>query len=237
MFLLGLVTEDIVPLYIPPHLQSDNDLAIQRLLADGPPSPRSARTALNAHGANISCKTALAMAKKLAQLAEDRDTATKAQLRHAHDDADVASQAHLETTTYLKESLAKLKERLAELESHLSDSNTGAPFLLAPHCSPHFTDNHGLVPDFYIREDGMRSLTRYVCCVPGTNLAQGTLGGADPRIYTHELQALCYDSSPIYTYFLTLLAYDAPPKSLYSSGPPTGPLEPMDRLMPNPYPN
>ena len=47
----------------------------------------------------------------------------------------------------------------------------------------------------------------------------------------------CYDSSPIYTYFLTLLTCDAPPESPYSSGPPTGPLEPMDRLMPNPYPN
>ena len=47
----------------------------------------------------------------------------------------------------------------------------------------------------------------------------------------------CYDSSPIYTYFPTLLTYDAPPESPYSSGPPTGPLEPMDRLMPNPYPN
>ena len=47
----------------------------------------------------------------------------------------------------------------------------------------------------------------------------------------------CYDSSPIYTYFLALLTYDAPPESPYSSGPPTGPLEPMDRLMPNPYPN
>ena len=47
----------------------------------------------------------------------------------------------------------------------------------------------------------------------------------------------CYDSSPIYTYFLTFLTYDAPPESPYSSGPPTGPLEPIDRLMPNPYPN
>ena len=139
---IALSTEDITPLYISPRLQSDDDLAIQRLLADGPPSPRSARTALDAHGANMSRETALAMAKKLAQLAEDRDTATKAQLRCARDDADVASQAHLETTTYLEESLAKLKERLAELESHLSNSNTGAPFLLAPHCPPHFTDNH-----------------------------------------------------------------------------------------------
>ena len=49
--------------------------------------------------------------------------------------------------------------------------------------------------------------------------------------------AQCYNSSPIYTYFLTLLTYDAPPESPYSSGPPTGPLEPMDWLMPNPYPN
>ena len=130
------------------------------------------------------------MAKKLAQLAEDRDTATKVQLHRAREDADVASQAHLETTTYLEESLAKLKERLAELESHLSDPNTRAPFLLAPHCPPHFTDNHRLVPDFYIHEDDMRLLTRYVHRVPGTNLAQGTLGGTDPRIYTHELQAL-----------------------------------------------
>ena len=187
---ITLSTEDIAPLYIPPRLQSDDDLAIQRLLADGPPSPRSTRAALNAHGKNISCETALAMAKKLAQLAEDQDTATKVQLRHTRDDANVASQAHLETTVYLKESLAKLKERLAELEGHLSDPNTGAPFLLAPHCPPHFVENHGLVPDFYIREDGMRLLARYVRRVPGTNLAQGTLGGNDARIYSHELQAL-----------------------------------------------
>ena len=45
----------------------------------------------------------------------------------------------------------------------------------------------------------------------------------------------CYDSSPIYTYFLTLLTYDVPPESPYSFGPPTGPLEPMDRLLLNPY--
>ena len=107
---IALSTEDIAPLYIPPRLQFDDDLAIQRLLADGPPSLRSAHAALNAHGANLSCETALAMAKKLAQLAEDRDTATKVQLRRARDDADVTSQAHLETTTNLKESLAKLKE-------------------------------------------------------------------------------------------------------------------------------
>ena len=52
-----------------------------------------------------------------------------------------------------------------------------------------------------------------------------------------QMKRTCYDSSPIYTYFLTLLTYDTPPESPYSSGPPTGPLEPMDRLMPNPYPN
>ena len=149
---IALSTEDITPLYIPPRLQSDDDLAIQRLLADDPPSPHSARAALDAHGENISRETALAMAKKLAQLAEDRDTATKIQLRRARDDANVASQAHLETTVYLEESHAKLTERLAELESHLSDSNTGAPFLLAPHCPPQFVENHGLVPDFYIHE-------------------------------------------------------------------------------------
>ena len=68
---IALSSEDIAPLYIPPRLQSDDDLAIQRLLADSPPSPHSARAALDAHGANISCETALAMAKKLAQLAED----------------------------------------------------------------------------------------------------------------------------------------------------------------------
>ena len=56
-------------------------------------------------------------------------------------------------------------------------------------------------------------------------------------IYNAPIYIYCYDSSPIYTYFLTLLTYDAPPESPYSSGPPTGPLEPMDQLMPNPYPN
>ena len=187
---IALSTEDIAPLYIPPRLQSNNNLAIQRLLADGPPSPRSTRAAIDAHGANLSHETALALAKKLAQLAKDRDAATKIQLHRAHDDANVTSQAHLETTTYLEESLAKLKERLAELESHLSDTNTRAPFLLAPHCPPQFTNNHGLMPDFYICEDDMHLLARYVCRIPGTNLAQGTLGGTDPRIYTHELQAL-----------------------------------------------
>ena len=187
---IALSTEDITPLYIPPRLQSDDDLAIQRLLADGPPSPHSARAALDVHGANISCETAIALVKKLAQLAEDRNTTTKIQLHRVRDDANVASQAHLETTTYLEESLAKLKERLAELESHLSNTNTGAPFLLAPHCPPHFTDNHGLVPNFYICKDGMHLLAHYIRHIPGTNLAQGTLGGTDPRIYTHELQAL-----------------------------------------------
>ena len=171
---IALSTEDIAPLYIPLCLQLDDDLAIQRLLADGPPSPRSARAALDTHGENISRETALAMAKKLAQLAEDRDMATRAQLRRVCDDTNVASQAHLKTMAYLEEFLAKLKERLAELESHLSDSNTGAPFLLAPHCPPHFVENHGLVPDFYIHEDGMRLLARYVrrvCHRRGTRLS------------------------------------------------------------------
>jgi hypothetical protein len=36
----------------------------------------------------------------------------------------------------------------------------------------------------------MRLLARYVCRIPGTNLAQGTLGGPGSRIHTHELQAL-----------------------------------------------
>ena len=45
---------------------------------------------------------------------------------------------------------------------------------------------------------------------------------------------LCYNSSPIYTYFLTLLTYDVPPESPYSARLPTGPLEPLDRLMLNP---
>ena len=59
----------------------------------------------------------------------------------------------------------------------------------------------------------------------------------DKLVDIHVLHWKCYDSSPIYTYFPTLLTYDAPPESPYPSGPPTGPLEPMDRLMPNPYPN
>ena len=34
--------------------------------------------------------------------------------------------------------------------------------------------------------------------------------------------------------FLTLLTYDTPLESPYSTGPPTGPLEPLDQLMLNP---
>ena len=57
------------------------------------------------------------------------------------------------------------------------------------------------------------------------------------QIGEHFAGHACYDSSPIHTYFLALLTYDTPPESPYSSEPPTGPLEPMDRLLPNPYPN
>ena len=63
------------------------------------------------------------------------------------------------------------------------------------------------------------------------------LEAAEPKNKFKGICYNCYDSFPIYTYFLILLTYDAPPESPYSSGPPTGPLEPMDRLMPNPYPN
>ena len=36
----------------------------------------------------------------------------------------------------------------------------------------------------------MRLLARYVCCISGTNLIQGSVGGPGSRIHTHELQAL-----------------------------------------------
>jgi hypothetical protein len=129
------------------------------------------------------------MAKKLAQLAVNREDATNMRVKRVTALAHMASQAHLEHTHDLESTLATLKECLAELESRLAD--TDAPILpLAPHCPPDFTENVGLVPDFYIREDGMCLLARYMCRVPGTNLVQGTLGGPGARIHSHELQAL-----------------------------------------------
>jgi hypothetical protein len=129
------------------------------------------------------------MADKLAQLAADREDATNMRVRHLTEVACNASQAHIEQSREMEDAFEALKQRLVELESRLADSDS--PILpLAPHCPPDFTDNVGLVPDFWIREDGMRLLARYVCRIPGTNLAQGTLGGPGSRIHTHELQAL-----------------------------------------------
>jgi hypothetical protein len=185
---IALSTEEIAPRYLHPEQEADPTF-VQTLLAKGPPSPRSARSFLDNYGASLSSEDAVTMAKKLAQLAVDREDTTNMRVKHVTALAHVASQAHREQTYELETALASLKDRLAELESRLADSDT--PILpLAPHCPPDFTENVGLVPDFYIREDGMRLLARYVCRVPGTNLVQGTLGGPGARIHSHELQAL-----------------------------------------------
>ena len=186
---IALSTENIVPLYVPLTRQVKDDSYIAKLLAQGAPSPRTARTFLENYGENLSTQDAVTMAKKLAQLAADREVATNMCVRHLNNLAQVASQEYLEQTCEMENALTKLKERLAELESRLADSDS--PILpLAPHCPPDFTQNVGLVPDFYIYEDGMRLLARYVYRVPGTNIAQGSLGGQGSRIHTHVLQAL-----------------------------------------------
>ena len=153
---IALSTEDIVPRYLHPEQEVS---LVQKLLATGPPSPRSARTFLEVHGAELSAEDAVAMAKKLAQLAEDREIATNMRVRHLNNLAQVASQEYLEQTCEMENALTNLKERLTELESRLANSDS--PILpLAPHCPPDFTQNVGLVPDFYIHKDGMRLLTR-----------------------------------------------------------------------------
>ena len=153
---IALSTDDIAPRYLHPEQEPS---LVQKLLAQGPPSPCSARSFLAVHGAELSAEDAVAMAKKLAQLAEDREVATNMRVRHLNNLAQVASQEYLEQTCEMERALTSLKERLAELESRLTDSDS--PILpLAPHCPPDFTQNVGLVPDFYIHKDGMRLLTR-----------------------------------------------------------------------------
>jgi hypothetical protein len=127
------------------------------------------------------------MAKKLAQLAADRELATNMRVSHITELACVASQAHLKQTHEMEDALTSLKEQLAELESRLADSDS----LILPleaHCPPNFTKNIGLVLDFYIYEDGMRLLARYVCRIPGTNIAQDSnsseTGGYPPTYST-----------------------------------------------------
>jgi hypothetical protein len=130
------------------------------------------------------------MAKKLAQLAADREDGTNLLLRRAREDAAAASQAHIEANLLMECRLHALKGQLADLEERLADTESGAPLRVEPHCPPNFVENVGLVPDFYIREDGMRLLAQYVSRVPGTNLVHGSLGGPGSRVHSHELQAL-----------------------------------------------
>jgi hypothetical protein len=181
---IALSTENVTPLYVPAPPPSVKDL-----LTLGPPSPRSTRSFLDNYGKDLSAEDAVTLAKKLAQLAVDREDATNARVKHVTALARLASQAHIEQTHNLEEALDALKARLAELEGRLADPD--APILpLAPHCPPDFEENVGLVPDFYIREDGMRLLARYVARIPGTNMVQGTLGGSGSRVHSHVLQAL-----------------------------------------------
>src|ERR1700722_225874 len=110
---IALSTEDIAPLYVPPPPSDPETSSVQRLLAHGPPSPRSARAFLDNYGQNLPAEDALALAKKLAQLAVDREDATNMRVKHVTALAHVASQAHLEQTQYLEESLGVPKKQLA----------------------------------------------------------------------------------------------------------------------------
>ena len=103
----ALSTEDVAPRYLHPKQEVS---FVQKLLATGPPSPRSARSFLEVHGADLSVEDAVALAKKLAQLAEDRETATNLRVRHLTDLARVASQEYLEQTHKMENALASLKE-------------------------------------------------------------------------------------------------------------------------------
>ena len=120
---ITLSTENIVPLYVPLTCQVKDDSYIAKLLAQGAPSPRTARTFLENYGENLSTQDAVTMAKKLAQLAEDREASTNLHVRQISEDAAAASQAHIEHTLHMEDTLAQLKKQLAEPEGHLADSD------------------------------------------------------------------------------------------------------------------
>ena len=206
---IALVAENSIPLYVPPPLSQD-DQFIKDLIARGPLSPRTAQAALENHGPGLSLEVALNLAKKVAQMALDKAHNTELRLRHMERNNQQALAAQQVALASADTTLEAMRARLAELED---DGNNNA---VKQECPDGFEENAGCVPDFFVKVDGVNLQARYVRCLPGTGLVQGTLGGPNDRIHLHELYAqpsIARETTPdiVPTWFLQAIAANTTP--------------------------
>ena len=178
------------------------------ILGHGPPSPRMAYNLLAAHGESLSPKIALLLVKESACLAIDRADRYNTCLNALGRQSEQALAAQRVTLSSADEVIRQLTQRVQELEG----SGASSP---EPECPTDFEENAGHVPDFYVKEDGVRLQARYVRHVPGTGLVKGTLGGPQDRIYLHELYAqpsLVSDSipDPLPAWFINSISANSP---------------------------
>ena len=203
----ALSTEVIHPTEITIPAASADDI-VRSVLGHGPPSPRTAYNLLAAHGESLSPEVALILAKESARLAIDRADGYNARLNALGRQSEQALAAQRTALSSADEVIRQLTARIQELEG----SGASSP---EPECPTDFEENAGRVPDFYVKEDGVRLQARYVRRVPGTGLVEGTLGGPQDRIYLHELYAqpsLVSDSvpDPLPAWFINSISANSP---------------------------
>lgn len=204
--ILSTATPQPIPVPPPPtilHIPTATaDNIVHAALEQETLSPRTAYAALEAHGSDISPEVAVLFAKKIAETAIDRADRSVERIKflmRVHDRALNAQTIAIKTADATIEAM---QQRINELEDEQQDAvrehreltnklSSTAPFQSNEReCPEGFIENTGRVPNFWIHSDSVKLLARYVRRIPGTGLAQGTLGGPDNPIHEHELQAL-----------------------------------------------
>ena len=180
-----LSTENSEPIRIPP---ASNDDFVRALLERGPPSPRTTLNTIEAHGSELSNETLLILAKAAAQAAITHAEDTTLRLKRFQQNSLRQITAQHTAITSADEGMRALQQRVEELEASLAKAEGRG--LDEPECPTGFKENRGHVPDFYIKVDGVRLQARYVRCLPGTGMVEGTLGGPDDPVFLHELYVL-----------------------------------------------
>ena len=203
----ALSTEVIHPTEIVVPAASTDDI-IHSVLEHSPPSPCTAYNLLAAHGESLSPEVALVLAKESARLAIDRADRYNACLNALGRQSEQALAAQRVALSSADEVIRQLTQRVQELEG----SSATSP---EPECPANFEENAGRIPNFYVKEDRVRLQARYVRCIPGTGLVEGTLGGPQDRIYLHELYAqpsLVSDSipDPLLAWFINSISANSP---------------------------
>ena len=204
---------------IPPA--TSDDIVRQALERDSL-SPKTAYAALEAHGSELSPEVALLFAKKIAEAAMDKADRSAQRIKFLLTTHDKGLRAQQVALSAADQTIEAMQQRIDELEDRCKDyiyeqARTPAPYRdNGQECPDGFKENAGRVPDFWVHSDGVKLLARYVRRVPGTGTVQGTLGGPNDAIHSHELQALpsiACNTTPdvIPAWFLQCIAANATP--------------------------